>query len=89
MADDLYRKGCTVTQSCDCGHIIDDSKHFFQICPLYNNPRRDMLNEVQIHSQARITSQLLLNGNHWLNEVESMHIITAVCKFIDESKHFG
>ncbi len=48
-----------------------------------------MLNEVQMHSQASITSQLLLNGNHCLNEGESMHIITAVCKFIDESKRSG
>ncbi len=86
---DLYHKGCTDTQSCDCGHIIEDSKHFFLICPLYNNPRRDMLNEVQMHSQARITPQLLLNGNHCLNEGESMHIITVVCTFIYESKRFG
>ncbi len=48
-----------------------------------------MLNEAQMHSQARITPQLLLNGNYCLNEGESMHIITAVCKFIDESKRFG
>ncbi len=48
-----------------------------------------MLNEVQLQSQARIMSQLLLNGNHCLNEGESMHIITAVCKFIEESKRFG
>ncbi len=48
-----------------------------------------MLNEVQMHSQARITPQLLLNGNHCLNKGESMHIITAVCKFIGESKCFG
>ncbi len=46
-----------------------------------------MLNEVQMHSQARMTPQL--NGNHCLNEGESMHIITAVCKFINESKRFG
>ncbi len=43
---DLYHKGCTDTQSCDCGHIIDDSKHFCLIFPLYINPRRDMINEV-------------------------------------------
>ncbi len=48
-----------------------------------------MLNEVQMLSQARITSELLLNGNHCFNEGESMHIITAVCKFFDESKRFG
>ncbi len=47
-----------------------------------------MLNKVQMHSQARIKPQLLLNEN-CLNEGESMHIITAVCKFIDESKRFG
>ncbi len=47
-----------------------------------------MLNEVQMHSQARITPQLPLNGNHCLIEGESIHIITAVCKFIDESKRF-
>ncbi len=39
-----------------------------------------------MHSQARITSQLLLNGNHCLNEGEFKYIITAVCKFIDEFK---
>ncbi len=48
-----------------------------------------MLNEVQMHSQARITHQLLLNGNHFLNEGESKHIFTEVGKFIDESKRFG
>ncbi len=48
-----------------------------------------MLNEVQMHSQARITPQLLLNWNHCFNEGESMHIITPVRKFIDESKRFG
>ncbi len=48
-----------------------------------------MLNEVQLHSQARIMPQLLLNGSHCLNEGESKHIITAVCKFFDESKRFG
>ncbi len=41
------------------------------------------------NSQARITTQLLINVNHCLNEGESMHIITIVCKFIDESKSFG
>ncbi len=29
-----------------------------------------MLNEVQMHSQARNTPQLLMNGNHWQNEGE-------------------
>ncbi len=48
-----------------------------------------MLNEVQMHGQATIMPQLLLNGNHGLNEGESMHIITAVYKFIDESKCLG
>ncbi len=67
---------------------MEDSKHLFLIFTLYNNPRRDILNEVQMHSQARITPQLLLNGNHCLNEGESMHIITAVYKFIDESRRF-
>ncbi len=73
----FYHKGCTDTQSCDCGHIIEVSKHFVPIliCPPYNNPRRDMLNEVQMHSQTRITPQLLLNCNHCLTERESMHII--------------
>ncbi len=47
-----------------------------------------MLSEVQQHGQARSTPQLLLNGNYCLNEGESMHI-TAVCKFIDQSKRFG
>ncbi len=42
-----------------------------------------------MHNQAKITPQLLLNGNHCLNEGESMYIITAECKFIDESKRFG
>ncbi len=41
-----------------------------------------------MHSQVRIMPQLLLNGN-CLNEGDSMHIITAVCKFIDESKCLG
>ncbi len=71
LNDDLYQKGFTYNESCDCGHIIEDSKHFFLICPLYNNPRRDMLNEVQMHNQARITPQLLINRNHCLNEGES------------------
>ncbi len=31
----------------------------------------------------------MLNENHCLNEEESMHIFTDVCKFIDESKRFG
>ncbi len=48
-----------------------------------------MLNKVQMQSQARVTQQLQLNGNHCSNEGESMYIITAVCKFIDESKRFG
>ncbi len=33
LNDDLYRKGCTDTQSCDCGHIIEDSKHLFSNLP--------------------------------------------------------
>ncbi len=36
-----------------------------------------MLYEVQMHGQARIMTQLLLNGN-CLNEGESMHIITTI-----------
>ncbi len=75
LNDDLYRKGCADTQSCDCGYIIEDSKHFFLICPLYNNPNRYMLNEVQMHSKGRITPQLLLNGNHCLNEGESCTLL--------------
>ncbi len=73
---DLYRKGCTDTESCDCDHIIKVSKHFYLICLLSINPRRDMLNKVMRQSQARITPQLLLNGNHCLNDGESMYIIT-------------
>ncbi len=30
---DLYCKGCTDTESCDCGHIIEDSKQFFSNLP--------------------------------------------------------
>ncbi len=50
---DLYCKGCTDNQYCHCGHIIENSKHVFLICPRYNNSRRDVLNEVQMHNQAR------------------------------------
>ncbi len=44
-----------------------------------------MLNEVQMNSQARIIPQLLLNGNHCLNEGESMHIIKVMCKLMNQS----
>ncbi len=40
-----------------------------------------------MHSQARITPQLLLNGNHCLNEGVSMHIITALHTIINELTH--
>ena len=71
---------------CDCGYGIEDARHFFFDCSLYND-QRNRLN-VSLISFNVTDLNMLLNGNPNLDNKINSSIQETVLEYIKETYRF-
>ena len=81
----LYRKNIIQNKYCTCGEV-EDTQHFFFICPQYNAIRQVMLDMISRYIVP--TLDILLFGETTLNDRSNSEIFDAVQKFIIHTKRF-
>ena len=81
----LFSKNTTQSPLCTCGEV-EDSKHFFLECNLYNNIRHDMLTTISRFCNPGL--DVLLYGNPTLSNETNISIFTAIHTFILGTKRF-
>ena len=72
--------------SCQCGHITEDSYHFFFSCPLFTDQRRHMLDSVMRIILPSLN--VLLYGDPALCLEKNKEVFQAVHKFISTTERF-
>ena len=81
----LFSKNINQSPLCIWGEV-EDSKHFFLECSLYNNIRHDMLTAVSRFCNPGL--DVLLYGNPTLSNETNISIFTAIHTFILGTKCF-
>ena len=72
--------------SCECGHPLENSNHYFFTCQIYNEQREILHNSIL--NIAPLTLELLTFGSSELTLQQNTAIFTAVQQFIRESGRF-
>ena len=85
LKEHLFAKNIVADPYCSYG-AVENNKHFLLECPVFNDIRQDMLNEVI--SVTNPTIDILLFGNTALNDEDNSYIFRSVQKFILRSKRF-
>ena len=76
----LFKIGVIDSPQCSCGTGIEDTLHYFFICPMYSNLRVDLSSK--IIPIAPFTSATLLFGNKDCSLDQNYTIFTAVHEYI-------
>ena len=86
---DLYKVNIAQSPYCRCGPQTEDVHHFFFVCPLYTDIRRDMLNEINEFMQWQNIDIILLTcGDENLTYADNCRLFDIVFNFIKKSKRF-
>ncbi len=72
--------------NCACGHIPEDSYHYFFTCPLYQQQRVTLLNSVYNFTAA--TLKTLLFGNPDIPYEDNIEVLRSVFTYIEDSGRF-
>ena len=83
----MYQIQKSTTPGCPCGSALENSKHFILHCPLYNNHRHILLNQLATHNidiaQARTAHFLdIITRGTTLNAERGRAVAGAVQNFI-------
>jgi len=74
---------------CHCGHVCEDPQHYFFHCPLFNNMRDKMLDDIFQITNSPATLEILLHGDSLLDLHTNKRIFNAVHVFLKETKRFA
>ena len=80
----LFKIGVVDSPLCSCGTGIEDTLHYFFICPLYRNLRVDLSSK--IIPLAPFTTATVLYGNKACSLISNYIIFTAVYEFIEKTE---
>ena len=72
--------------SCRCGYFYEDSIHFFFVCPIYNQQRNLLHNN--INQTVPFTLRSLLYGCQDLTLAENKEMYNLVLQYVETSKRF-
>jgi len=83
---DLYRVNIVQSTMWQCFCPIENMIHCFFECPLYNNIRQELFNNVSKYGEIDI--DLLLKGSPFLTDVQNQEIFVLVHQYINKSNRF-
>ena len=86
LNSDLFKRHLTNNMSCMCGFRQENALHYLYHCPLFNNSRRNTLNQIPNFQQLNLKS--LTHGDPNLSLVENKEIFEKVNQFISSSLRF-
>ena len=72
---------------CDCGHPLENARHFFLHCPLYQDQREQMFDSVSLIMQPNL--QNLLFGNRRYSLEQNKLVFSAVQSYIKQTSRFA
>ena len=73
-------------RSCGCGYAVEDARHFFFDCPLYNDQRNNP--NAGLISFDVTDLKMLLNGNPNLDNNMNSSVQETVMKYIKDTHRF-
>ena len=82
----LYDRNLVISPLCQCGKI-EDTTHFFLICPLHANLRLTLVRTIEQYTD--ISLRTLLFGDDNLSFIDNLAVFDAVHSFIEGSGRFG
>ena len=74
------------SSSCICGHLIEDTSHYFLQCPLYRQQRYSL--NMELNAYQPLSNDLLLYGSNELSLDDNTIVVLAVQNFIRSTKRF-
>ena len=86
---DLWRFNIILDPSCRCGAQQEDSTHFFFDCPIYNDLRDILINELNwLPVELNLNLKLLTSGDKSLTNEQNEEIFKTVFDYLKNSKRF-
>ena len=87
---DLFRIGLRDEPYCVCGHLCENSLHYFFECKMYYQQRQELMNKLDkiVMHRCILDINLVLNGNADLTHIENETIFTSVQQYIQQTKRF-
>ena len=83
----LFRSHLSESSQCACGYDIEDSYHYFYICPLFAQERATLFYELRGYHQLPIL-EFLLSGSTDLSPGENTDVVNSVLQYIHDTKRF-
>ena len=80
---DLFRVNVVNNPRCDWGYAVEDARHFFYDCPLYNDQRNHL--NASLISIDVTDLNMLLSGNPNLDNNINSSIQETVLKYIKDT----
>ena len=89
LLGDLFRNHVSPSPTCQSCTLntIENSHHFFFVCPKYATPRRKLIQSLRDNNFA-IEIEILLKGTIDRNYEDNIIIVKSVHDFITETKRF-
>ena len=84
---DVYRVNLKNDPRCVCGHLFEDSIHFFLECPLYQHDRTSLFN--YFNNIVPISIEYILFGCNEISEELNTVLFKSVQKFIRQTCRFN
>ena len=84
---DWYKINFSDTYLCRCGSGVENAKHYFFECELYNNIRPSLVRAIA-HNGGRCDIKTILYGNPSLNFDRNQSIFKAVHTYMKQSNIF-
>ena len=87
LNSDLFKANLVPSSVCECGHEMENSKHFLLYCPKYNIQRNKLVDELR-WCPTNITVEFLIHGDPGLNIDDNIKICQSVHNFLTRSNRF-
>lgn len=84
----LFMSHLSDSPQCACGDTVEDSFHYFYVCPLYLRHRSQLFKDLQKFI-GNLTVDILLNGSPDYSIEDNTTITNAVLRFIDYTGRFA
>ena len=85
LKNDMFNRFISESKSCECGHRIENAKHYLLDCPIFNNVRATTIDTLPPSTKHINT---LLSGNRNFSLPCNLYICLTVQEFIEDSNRF-